>query len=1000
MTTWLAAAVVAALAPVAARAAVHTWTGTGFFGNATRTWSDPFNWNGGPPTTNEAPPVILVFPESAAEKLSTNDIGNLVVDEIRITGNNYALFGRSPGSILTLRNGGSVNSTGSGNRIAGSLSLQLSAGRNANEFNVATNQTLRIESVLRGAGGFTKLGSGILLLDSVVASLYTGTTRVEAGRLDLSAGLSGGTTCIPGDLVIGAPGSILPAEVRYAAADQVIDSARVTIHSTGRFQSAGFTDTIGSLELFGGRFYTDGALVTLGGGITSSGSSVIDGAISLGNATREVIVHDGQLTITATIAGGEGVGLVKSGIGALSLAGENTYPGPVTVTSGFLGADHTKAFGPASGGVTVANGASLFIGSFKAISAEPLAIQGAGLGGDGALQLGNNSGWSGPIVLDDDTRVVAGGSPSVATLTGPISGPGRLNKHGTAPLLLGGTEANSNTGGLHVAAGTVRLAKPSGVTAVAGNVTVAASAPVQSNARLEWYASHQIADTSVVFTSADAELALGSAVETIAMLDGGAKLEINGGILGISSPNIVSTPTRFSGQIVGTASSVIWKGGARDVEFAGTGPYAGLIRIDEGEFVMSGNLSSAAMQVESGAALYGDGAVGRLTVKGGGRFIPGVGIAPGTAAFGVANDLVLQPGASLEMEIRNTTPGTGHDQVVVGGAVTVEGARFSVDSPPQVPSGTALVLINKVGSGAINGTFKDLPQSTIIETDGALMQARYNGGTGNDFVLASLVIRPVLSRLMSTGAVEEGSVMTFNGAYLWPTASDVLKLVVDWGDGTPLTTNNVSGGSFVMSHIYADDYPSGVNEGPRTVTAYLISPIGTDSEPATAEALVRNRTPFFMPGTPIIVGSGMPMVKVIDLIDPGADEWDVEVTWGDGTILYRPQVGPDKKIHLLHQYAADGIYKLTVLVRDDDFATFEWDLVVIVGLKLAIEPAPSGQVKLSWDKKFPGMIVQWAPTHADLEWASLENAPALVGERYELIVPAEDEHRFYRLWRP
>src|SRR5262245_57355223 len=31
-------------------AGTHTWTGTGVVGNQTRLWSDPLNWNGGPPS--------------------------------------------------------------------------------------------------------------------------------------------------------------------------------------------------------------------------------------------------------------------------------------------------------------------------------------------------------------------------------------------------------------------------------------------------------------------------------------------------------------------------------------------------------------------------------------------------------------------------------------------------------------------------------------------------------------------------------------------------------------------------------------------------------------------------------------------------------------------------------------------------------------------------------------------------------------------------------------
>jgi len=63
----------AVLLVASSRADTHTWTGTGFFDNQTRLWSDPFNWNGGPPAANEAPPVVLIFP-ATTNRFSTNDI--------------------------------------------------------------------------------------------------------------------------------------------------------------------------------------------------------------------------------------------------------------------------------------------------------------------------------------------------------------------------------------------------------------------------------------------------------------------------------------------------------------------------------------------------------------------------------------------------------------------------------------------------------------------------------------------------------------------------------------------------------------------------------------------------------------------------------------------------------------------------------------------------------------------------------------------------------------
>jgi len=597
------------LASPIANAATHTWIGTGFFGNITRTWSDPFNWNGGVPATNEEPPIILVFPDTASEKLSTNDLAGLVVDEIRITGSNYTLFGRGAGNIVTLRNGGLVSSTGSGNKFNSSVSLQLSNGRNANEFSVATNQTLRLESVLRGAGGFSKIGGGILVLDSVVASLYSGTTRVEAGRLDLGVGILAGAPAIPGDLIVGTFGGSVPAEVRYLAADQIADGANITVNDSGMLQTAGFTDTIGPLTLNGGRLYTDGALVTLGGDVVSSGSSIIDGAISLGSTNRNFTTTDG-LSISAVISGAEGAGIVKKGPGHLTLAGANTY--------------------------------------------------------------------SGPVHLEGMTWVLAGGSPSTASINGPISGPGSLVKGGIAPLVLGGTEPNTH-GGIQVPQGDLYLAKPSGVAATGGMTVVGQPQAGMSAGRLILNGSHQIPDNVLLNILKTGTLEVGAHSEVVGNLLGTGTIQLTGGAFtvdfGPSSGNV-----EFDGTLNGTGPSVFTKSGTKPYELTASGNFAGKLLISGGELNLNGNLPNTTVEVGSGALLTGQPTIDTLTVKSGGTVSPGK-FGPGRII--VDNDLTMEVGAIYDAHVNGTTPGTGYDQIRVQDKTTISGAKLDVEVRPQ-----------------------------------------------------------------------------------------------------------------------------------------------------------------------------------------------------------------------------------------------------------------------------------------------------------------------------
>jgi hypothetical protein len=246
----------------------------------------------------------------------------------------------------------------------------------------------------------------------------------------------------------------------------------------------------------------------------------------------------------------------------------------------------------------------------------------------------------------------------------------------------------------------------------------------------------------------------------------------------------------------------------------------------------------------------------------------------------------------------------------------------------------------------------------------------------------------------------EGAVMTLNGLYEWPNLQDTMKLVVNWGDGTPNTTNNVTGGTFAIGHKYADDAPTGPSETTRAITAHLFSPNGLSSIQAYDPVLVTNHPPVFFQGPPKVLASGEPLDQFIDIVDPGADTFAAYVNWGDAQGPVVVPVGEDRKVHLAHAYPGDGIYHIKMTVRDDDAGEFTWEWPIFVGLKLNIESAPNNQVKLSWSSHFPGLLVQANSEVSNSEWQTLQNTPQLVGERYTVLLPIDDDQRVFRLMRP
>src|SRR5678816_3480250 len=71
-----------------AHAGSHTWSGA-----VNNAWSQPGNWSsGGSPQFGEAN-LVLSFPPNLANRNATNGIGNLAIDDIIITGDNYKIGG-------------------------------------------------------------------------------------------------------------------------------------------------------------------------------------------------------------------------------------------------------------------------------------------------------------------------------------------------------------------------------------------------------------------------------------------------------------------------------------------------------------------------------------------------------------------------------------------------------------------------------------------------------------------------------------------------------------------------------------------------------------------------------------------------------------------------------------------------------------------------------------------------------------------------------------------
>jgi fibronectin-binding autotransporter adhesin len=342
---------------------------------------------------------------------------------------NFVINDIGPG--LNQQTMGAIVATGNAT-LGGTITLGNNTGFGVTGSNVLTitGQIMGVPSGnLSNDAGFTKFGTGRLIVGGSGDNVVTGQVTVLEGELQL-AKTSG--EAFKGNLVIGdnrdlPSAGVAQATVTYnAGASNQIPEVNfyktgvnsVTVNSNGLLNMGGMSatgDTIGHLEMYTGRS-TSAQVTTVGstgrlkvlGDITvnrtaanspeSSGASPsakIDGNLDIGalfsgagtgnsGAVKTINVGDSataniapDLTINAVISDTTGVPLKKLGGGTLLLTGLNTYTGPTRIEAGVVDIGLTSA-------------ASSIAGPFGNSTASNATLDIAG----GFIQATNNTGGS------------------------------------------------------------------------------------------------------------------------------------------------------------------------------------------------------------------------------------------------------------------------------------------------------------------------------------------------------------------------------------------------------------------------------------------------------------------------------------------------------------------------------------------------------------------------------------------------------------------------------
>lgn len=323
-------------------------------------------------------------------------------------------------------------------------------------------------------------------------------------------GGTGGTFSINSFAYTGAVSAVIPAgSTYYWTADGSTLGGAGTWNTSGLNWSASDTTVSGAawdsskLASFGG---STGSAVTVdtvtaskGIQFTTTGYSLTNGTLTLGGATSTDNTLTTATGVSATIAStlSGSAAIAKSGLGTLTLNGNNGFSGALSIDSGALRATSASALGSSAAGTTVASGAALELDGGVSIVDEALGLTGTGISSGGALRnISGDNTYGGVITLNGASRVNSdagtltldvssgnavtgtqnvtfGGAGNVAVNDPIATSTGTLTKDGVGTLSL--NAANTYTGSTTVSGGTLKLGAAGSIASTAVSVGTGAT---------------------------------------------------------------------------------------------------------------------------------------------------------------------------------------------------------------------------------------------------------------------------------------------------------------------------------------------------------------------------------------------------------------------------------------------------------------------------------------------------------------------------------------------
>ncbi len=261
-----------------------------------------------------------------------------------------------------------------------------------------------------------------------------------------------------------------------------------------------------------------------------------------------------------------------------------------------------------------------------------------------------------------------------------------------------------------------------------------------------------------------------------------------------------------------------------------------------------------------------------------------------------------------------TTPDYG---VVLSEVVSDYQARIkAADTADLVNGGAANVLLAtvKVKGVAVGSTKLNVRALRMDDDRGIAVKPAPGSGT------VSVLDLPPAVELGPDGTVEEGQPFSTSGSFT-DAGDDTWTATVDYGDGSGEQRLELSGKSFSLRHVYAD------NGEYRAVIK--VTDASGDSGSGALTVKVLNVAPTVEAGQDVTLKAGEEFSRQGTFADPGADMWTATVDYGDGSGA-QPLALAGNSFSLGHVYGTPGQYTVTVTVADDDSGTGSASFVVTV----------------------------------------------------------------------